>query len=53
MLRAIVIGNIGSDPEMRYTANGDGLLRFNVASNGRVKNQSGEWVDETTWDGAR
>jgi single stranded DNA-binding protein len=49
MLKGILIGNIGSDPDMRYSANGSPLLRFNVASNGRTRTPDGEWVDETTW----
>lgn len=49
MLKAIIVGNIGSEPEMRYSAQGQGMLRFSVASNDRVKNQDGEWQDETTW----
>lgn len=49
MLKGSVIGNIGADPDMRYAASGSPVLRFNVASNGRVRDQSGEWVDETTW----
>ena len=49
MLKGIVVGNIGSDPELRYSAGGTATLRFSVASNGRVRNQAGEWQDETTW----
>lgn len=49
MLKATLIGNLGNDPEMRYSANGAPFLRFNVASNGRRKTEAGEWVDETTW----
>jgi single-strand DNA-binding protein len=49
MLKAQIIGNIGSDPEQRYAASGTATLRFNVASNGRTRDQSGNWVDETTW----
>jgi single-strand DNA-binding protein len=49
MLKVQVIGNIGSDPEKRYTPTGTATLRFSVASNGRAKNQAGEWQDETTW----
>jgi single-strand DNA-binding protein len=49
MLKAQIIGNIGSDPEMKYSAGGSPFLRFNVASNGRVRTPSGEWQDETTW----
>lgn len=49
MLKASLIGNLGNDPDMRYSASGAPLLRFNVASNGRVRGQDGEWRDETTW----
>ena len=49
MLKASVVGNVGGDPDMRYSPDGRPFLRFNVASNGRTKNQQGEWVDETTW----
>lgn len=49
MLSCSVIGNLGNDPEMRYAPSGTATLRFNVACNGRVKDQGGNWVDETTW----
>jgi single-strand DNA-binding protein len=49
MLRAQLIGNIGTEPEMKYTAAGQSLLTFSVASNYRTKNQSGEWVDKAEW----
>jgi single-strand DNA-binding protein len=49
MLKAQVIGNLGSDPEVRYTASGMAVLSFNVASNGRTKTVSGEWQDSTEW----
>lgn len=49
MLKAVLIGNIGGEPEMRYAQDGSSLLRFSVASNGRTKLQNGEWVDRTEW----
>ena len=49
MLKASVIGNLGNDPELKYSANGAAFLRFNVASNGRVRDEAGNWKDETTW----
>lgn len=49
MLTAQIIGNIGGDPEMKYAASGTSTLRFNVASNYRARNQSGEWEDRTEW----
>ena len=49
ILKAQIIGNIGSDPEMRYSAAGAPFLRFNVASNGRTRDTSGEWQETTEW----
>lgn len=49
MLQAEIIGNLGSEPELRYSAGGAPFLRFNVASNGRVRDKDGNWNDETTW----
>jgi single-strand DNA-binding protein len=49
MLKATLIGNLGNDPEMRYSANGAPFLRFNVASNYRTRTPEGEWQDRTEW----
>src|SRR5256714_8594121 len=49
MLKAMIIGNLGNDPEMRYSANGAPYLRFNVASNYRTRTPEGEWQDKTEW----
>lgn len=49
MLSAQIIGNLGGDPEMRYSAGGAPFLRFNVASNFRARSESGEWQDKTEW----
>lgn len=49
MLKGLLVGNIGGEPEMRYSSSGSPFLRFNVASNGRRREQSGEWVDTTEW----
>ena len=44
------IGNLGSDPEMRYTPSNRAVTQFNVAVNQSTKNQqTGEWVEETDW----
>ena len=48
--KAMIIGNLGADPEMRYTPNGRPVTQFNVAVNQSTKNQqTGEWVEETDW----
>jgi len=49
MLKCQLIGNLGNDPEMRYSANGSPFLRFNVASNYRTRTPEGEWQDRTEW----
>lgn len=49
MLKATIIGNLGNDPEMRYSQNGAPFLRFNVASNFRTRTPEGEWQDKTEW----
>jgi single-strand DNA-binding protein len=45
----IIVGNVGRDPEMRYTANGSPVTSFSVASSRQYNNQAGEKVKETIW----
>jgi single-strand DNA-binding protein len=47
--KIIVIGNLGRDPEMRYTPTGQALTSFSVASNRTYKTASGEQREETEW----
>ena len=49
MNKIMVIGNLGSDPEMRYTPNGQAVTNFNVATNHRYNTADGEQRDETEW----
>jgi len=49
MLKASVIGNLGTDPELRYSPSSAPSLRVNVASNFRVRTPEGEWEDRTEW----
>ena len=45
-----IIGNLGRDPELRYTPNGRPVASFTVAVNQSQKNQqTGEWVESTDW----
>ena len=44
-----VIGNLGRDPEMRYTPNGQSVTSFSIASNHRYTTASGERREETEW----
>lgn len=47
--KMLVIGNLGSDPEMRYTPNGNPVTSFTVATNRNYTTPSGERREETEW----
>src|SRR5687768_14968168 len=47
--KIIVVGNLGRDPEMRYTPQGTAVCSFTMATNERRKDKSGEQQDVTTW----
>jgi len=47
--KAMIIGNLGRDPEMRYTPSGQAVTQFTVAVNRSHKDQNGEWQEETEW----
>ena len=47
--KVILVGNLGSDPEMRYTPNGKAVTSFNVATNRRYTTSGGESKEETDW----
>ena len=43
------IGNVGTDPEMRYTPNGAAVTSFRLATNRRYTTSDGEQHEETEW----
>ncbi len=45
----IIVGNVGKDPEMRFTPSGQAVTSFSVASNRRYTASNGEQVNETIW----
>lgn len=47
--RCTIIGNLGADPEMRYTANGNAVTEFRVATSRQYTSADGERVEETEW----
>ena len=49
MNKIIVIGNVGRDPEMRYTPSGQAVTSFSIASNRRFRTADGEQREETEW----
>ena len=47
--KIIVVGNLGRDPELRYTPQGTPVCSFTLATNERRKDKTGEMQDQTTW----
>lgn len=47
--KIIVIGNVGRDPELRYTANGKSMVQFSLAANHNYQRPDGEWEEQTEW----
>ena len=47
--KAMIIGNLGRDPEMRYTPSGQAVTQFTVAVNRNYKDHDGNWQEETEW----
>ena len=45
----ILIGNLGRDPEMRYTPSGQAVTNFSVATNRQYTGSDGQLVKETIW----
>jgi len=45
----IIVGNLGRDPEMRYTPSGQPVTSFNVATNRTYTGNNGQTVKETIW----
>ncbi|MGV8058450.1 MAG: single-stranded DNA-binding protein [Smithellaceae bacterium] len=47
--KAILIGRLGKDPEVRYTPDGTMVTNFNLATDEQWKDKSGEKVQKTEW----
>lgn len=47
--KVILIGNLGQDPELRYTGNGTAVCNMRLATNESYKDQDGNLVDKTEW----
>src|ERR1700760_3286082 len=47
--KVILIGNLGKDPEVKYTPGGMPIARFTLATNERFKDKEGNWQDRTEW----
>jgi single-strand DNA-binding protein len=48
--KVIIVGNLGSDPEVRYTPQGSTTIQFSIAADGRKKESDSTWFRVTAWD---
>src|SRR2546429_5698946 len=47
--KVILVGNVGKDPQVRYSQNGIPVANFSLATNERFKDRNDEWQDRTEW----
>jgi single-strand DNA-binding protein len=47
--KVILIGNLGADPELKYTSSGTALCRFSMATNESWRDGKGDWQQHTEW----
>jgi single-strand DNA-binding protein len=47
--KVILIGNLGKDPELKYTPQGTPVAKFSLATNERYKDKQDQWQDRTEW----
>lgn len=47
--KAMIIGHLGNDPDVRYTPSNTAVANFSVATSERYKDAQGEWQEKTQW----
>ena len=47
--KVILIGNLGADPELRYTPSGAAVANFNIATTEKWKDKDGQTQERTEW----
>jgi single-strand DNA-binding protein len=47
--KVILLGNLGKDPEVKYTPSGMAVANFSLATSSSVKDKDGNWQDKTEW----
>ena len=47
--KVILVGNLGKDPEVKYTSTGTPVAKFTLATNEGYKDKSGQWQERTEW----
>lgn len=52
--KVMLLGTLGKDAEVKFTASGTAILNFSVATSNKWKDkQSGDWKEKTTWHGIK
>lgn len=49
--RVMLLGNLGADPELRFTQSGQAVLNLRLATTERFKDKDGQWKERTDWHG--
>jgi single-strand DNA-binding protein len=47
--KVILVGNLGADPEMRYTASGTAVAKFSLATSRKFTGKDGQKQEKTEW----
>ncbi len=47
--KVILVGNLGQDPELRYTGSGTAVCNLRLATNESYKDANGDWIEKTEW----
>lgn len=47
--KVMLIGKLGKDPELRYTASGTPVASFSIATSEKIKNKAGDYEEKTEW----
>jgi single-strand DNA-binding protein len=46
---AQLLGNLGADPELRFTQGGQAVMNLRLCTNTRYKDRDGQWQDRQEW----
>jgi len=47
--KVILVGNVGKNPEVKYSPSGTPVAKFSLATNERFKDRNDQWQDRTEW----
>ena len=47
--KVILVGNLGKDPEVKYTPQGTAVAKITLATNESFKDKDGQWQERTEW----